>query len=71
MDKLRNEANKLIQKIATPMMGVLKDSKFLIEGVLTPEEFILAGDQLSHKCPTWRYVSRIDINIVKLGVRQT
>jgi hypothetical protein len=29
MDKLRNEANKLIQKIATPMMGVLKDSKFL------------------------------------------
>jgi hypothetical protein len=26
---------------------------------------------LSHKCPTWRYVSRIDINIVKLGVGQT
>jgi len=64
MDKLRNEANKLIQKIATPMMGVLKDSKFLIEGVLTPEEFILAGDQLSHKCPTWRYVSRNDNCIV-------
>ena len=54
MDKLRNEANKLIQKIATPMMGVLKDSKFLQEGVLTPEEFVLAGDQLTHKCPTWR-----------------
>ena len=54
MDKLRNEANKLIQKIATPMMGVLKDSKFLQEGVLTPEEFVIAGDQLTHKCPTWR-----------------
>lgn len=72
MDKLRNEANKLIQKIATPMMGVLKDSKFLQEGVLTPEEFVLAGDQLTHKCPTWRYAFMLSLLIfLKLGVGQT
>jgi ubiquitin-like-conjugating enzyme ATG3 len=35
-------------------MGVLKESKFLESGKLTPEEFVLAGDQLTHKCPTWR-----------------
>jgi len=23
--------------------------------VLTPEEFVLSGDQLTHKCPTWKY----------------
>ena len=30
--------------VATPLIGVLKDSKFLEKGVLTPEEFIIAGD---------------------------
>jgi len=32
---------------------VLSESKFLQEGVLTPEEFVLAGDLLVFKCPTW------------------
>jgi hypothetical protein len=36
--------------VATPFIGVLKDSKFLKEGVLTPEEFVIAGDQLTYKC---------------------
>lgn len=54
MDYLKNKANNFVQKVATPFMGVLKESKFLKEGVLTPEEFVIAGDQLTHKCPTWR-----------------
>ncbi len=41
--------------VATPFMGVLKESKFLEKGLLTPEEFVLAGDQLTHKCPTWSW----------------
>jgi hypothetical protein len=56
VDALKNLANKTFQKVATPFIGVLKDSKFLKEGVLTPEEFVIAGDQLTHKCPTWRYL---------------
>ena len=44
MDSFKNTANKLFQAVATPLMGVLKDSKFLEKGVLTPEEFIIAGD---------------------------
>lgn len=44
MDSIKNSANNLFMKVATPFMGVLKDSKFLEKGVLTPEEFIQAGD---------------------------
>ena len=39
---------------ATP---TLKDSAFLTRGVLTPEEFIKAGDELVYKCPTWSWES--------------
>lgn len=39
---------------ATP---TLKDSAFLTRGVLTPEEFIKAGDELVYKCPTWSWAS--------------
>ena len=55
MDALKNSVNNIFRAVATPLIGVLKDSKFLEKGVLTPEEFVIAGDQLTYKCPTWRY----------------
>ena len=39
--------------LAGKLMGPRKDSKFLEKGVLTPEEFVAAGDHLTHKCNTW------------------
>ncbi len=39
---------------ATP---TLKSSAFLERGVLTPEEFVKAGDELVYKCPTWQWES--------------
>lgn len=33
----------------------LKTSAFLSRGVLTPEEFVRAGDELVFKCPTWSW----------------
>jgi ubiquitin-like-conjugating enzyme ATG3 len=33
----------------------LKQSAFLSKGVLTPEEFVLAGDELVFRCPTWSW----------------
>ncbi len=44
MDSLKNKANNLFMAFATPFMGVLKESKFLEKGVLTPDEFVIAGD---------------------------
>lgn len=35
----------------------LKSSAFLERGVLTPEEFVKAGDELVFKCPTWQWGS--------------
>ena len=39
---------------ATP---TLKSSAFLDRGVLTPEEFVQAGDELVYRCPTWQWES--------------
>ena len=36
------------------LQGPLKDSRFLEKGVLTPEEFVIAGDHLCAKCGTWQ-----------------
>eukprot|EP00555_Chaetoceros_dichaeta_P006367 CAMPEP_0198260296 /NCGR_PEP_ID=MMETSP1447-20131203/9303_1 /TAXON_ID=420782 /ORGANISM="Chaetoceros dichaeta, Strain CCMP1751" /LENGTH=343 /DNA_ID=CAMNT_0043947927 /DNA_START=239 /DNA_END=1270 /DNA_ORIENTATION=- len=49
-------ANKLrkAREWATP---TLKESAFLVRGVLTPEEFVKAGDELVYKCPTWSWES--------------
>ena len=44
MDSLKNRANNLFMAVATPFIGVLKDSKFVEKGILTPEEFVIAGD---------------------------
>jgi len=37
------------------MTPVLTDSQFTEKGVLTPEEFVKAGDMLVLRCPTWQW----------------
>lgn len=55
MDSFKNKANNIFRAVATPFIGVLKESKFLQQGLLTPDEFVIAGEQLVHKCPTWKW----------------
>ena len=55
MDFIKNKANNAFMAVATPFIGVLKETRFLEKGILTPEEFVIAGDQLTHKCPTWSW----------------
>jgi len=40
------------------------ESQFVEKGVLTPEEFVEAGDQLVFKFPTWQWQSSPDANTV-------
>ncbi len=53
MDSLKNKIYNGYVAAVTPLIGTLKESKFFEKGVLTPEEFVIAGDNLTHKCPTW------------------
>jgi len=43
--------------VAESLTPVLKQSKFRETGVLTPEEFVIAGDHLVLTCPTWSWQS--------------
>jgi ubiquitin-like-conjugating enzyme ATG3 len=57
MDKVGHFLGEGYRDVAKKFMSVLKESKFYEEGVLTPEEFINAGDFLTQKCPTWKWCS--------------
>ncbi len=54
IQKAKYGVYKAATGIAASWQGTLKDSKFLEKGVLTPEEFVMAGDHLCNKCGTWQ-----------------
>lgn len=45
----------LLKNVADFVTPVLTESHFADKGVLTPEEFVLAGDQLVFACRTWQW----------------
>ncbi|PVU87532.1 hypothetical protein BB559_005993 [Furculomyces boomerangus] len=51
--------NSIFHGVREYLNPILKNSKFKETGVLTPEEFVAAGDYLVYKCPTWRWESGI------------
>ena len=55
MNNLSHKLFKGYQDIVAKVKPILKESKFYEEGILTPEEFIQAGDFLTEKCPTWKW----------------
>ena len=43
------------QGVAESLMTTRTTSAFLEKGVVTPEEFVVAGDYLVAQCPTWSW----------------
>lgn len=52
-----NVAMRWFHSIAGGLVPILKSSAFVEKGVLTPDEFVAAGDLLVAKCPTWRWAA--------------
>ena len=57
MNNLGHQIFKGFQDVYSKIKPTMKESKFYEEGKLTPEEYILAGDYLVMKCPTWKWCS--------------
>ena len=54
-NNLKNYSFQEYVKTASNVMPTLKKNNFTKTGLITPEEFVMAGDLLVMKCPTWRW----------------
>ncbi|KHJ92567.1 autophagocytosis associated protein [Oesophagostomum dentatum] len=60
MQNLVNNLKSTALSVGEMLTPVLKESKFRETGVLTPEEFVIAGDHLVHHCSTWQWSKAAD-----------
>ncbi|KRZ87249.1 Ubiquitin-like-conjugating enzyme ATG3, partial [Trichinella sp. T8] len=57
MDTFVNTFKSSALGVATYFTPLLKESKFRESGVITPDEFVEAGDHLVFLCPTWQWMT--------------
>lgn len=55
LTSIQQSIHKAYVKTVEKVTPALATSKYLEEGVLTPDEFVEAGNLLTYKCPTWSW----------------
>jgi len=55
LDSAKNTLHSFYKSVAEYVTPISDKSEFNQKGVLTPDEFVTAGDQLVYKCPTWTW----------------
>uniref|UniRef100_A0A0K0D022 Ubiquitin-like-conjugating enzyme ATG3 n=1 Tax=Angiostrongylus cantonensis TaxID=6313 RepID=A0A0K0D022_ANGCA len=60
MQNLVNNLKSTALTFGEMLTPVLKQSKFRETGVLTPDEFVIAGDHLVHHCSMWKWSKAAD-----------
>lgn len=66
MNSIVNSLKSVALSVGEYITPVLTESKFKETGVLTPEEFVAAGDHLVYHCPTWSWSKASDGKFVIL-----
>jgi ubiquitin-like-conjugating enzyme ATG3 len=59
MDFVGHKLGNAYRSIVGAVKSLPTESTFLESGKLTPEEFLIAGEQLVHRCPTWSWSSSV------------
>ena len=54
----------LVNNVLSGVIPILKESCFETHGMLTPEEFVQAGDELVARCGTWSWSRGSDDYII-------
>jgi len=49
------DALRLFRSAREYLTPQLQESAFIERGILTPDEFVMAGDKLVHTCPGWSW----------------
>ncbi|KAK6030484.1 autophagocytosis associated protein [Ostertagia ostertagi] len=65
MQNIVNNLKSTALSVGEMFTPILKESKFRETGVLTPEEFVVAGDHLVHHCSTWKWSKAADPSRVR------